>query len=78
MIHGALDTTNLNQLLQAQFNPKETGLKFAGIEYWLGDKVMQIRNNYEKSIFNGDIGIVSDVNTYDRELTVTFDDRDVA
>lgn len=77
MRRGELGTTNLNQLLQAEFNPDEIGLKSAGIEYRLGDKVMQIRNNYEKYVFNGDIGIVSDVNTYDRELTVTFDDREV-
>lgn len=77
MRRGELGTTNLNQLLQAEFNPDAIGLKFAGIEYRLGDKVMQIRNNYEKSVFNGDIGIVCNVNTYDRELTVSFDDREV-
>lgn len=47
----------------------------AGIEYRLGDKVMQIKNNYEKSVFNGDIGLICDVNTKDREITVRFDDN---
>ena len=77
MRRGELGTTNLNLLLQTEFNPDAIGLKFAGIEYRLGDKVMQIRNNYEKSVFNGDIGIVCDVNTCDRELTVSFDDREI-
>ena len=77
MRRGATGSTNLNQLLQAALNPDGTGLKMAGIEFRLGDKVMQIRNNYEKAIFNGDIGIVSAVNTEDRELTVSFDDKQV-
>jgi exodeoxyribonuclease V alpha subunit len=38
---------------------------------------MQIRNNYDKEVFNGDIGTVTSVNYYDRELTVTFDGREV-
>ncbi|MBQ3456575.1 MAG: ATP-dependent RecD-like DNA helicase [Synergistaceae bacterium] len=75
MRRGELGVTNLNQLIQEDFNPSAISLKMAGIEYRLGDKVMQIKNNYEKDVFNGDIGIVCDVNTDDRELTVRFDDN---
>lgn len=75
MRRGELGANNLNLLLQEALNPNRIGLKIAGIEYRLGDKVMQIKNNYEKGVFNGDIGIVSEVNSEDRELTVCFDDK---
>ena len=77
MIRGAVGSANLNQLLQAAINPEGLSLQRAGIDYRIGDKVMQIRNNYVKAVFNGDIGYVSEVNTEDNELTVNFDDRTV-
>ena len=77
MRRGSVGSANLNQRLQAAINPAGLSLKRAGIDYRIGDKVMQIRNNYEKSVFNGDIGFVSAVNTEDNELTVEFDDRTV-
>ena len=77
MRRGSVGSANLNQRLQAAINPEGLSLKRAGIDYRIGDKVMQIRNNYEKSVFNGDIGFVSNVNTEDSELTVSFDDRAV-
>ena len=42
----------------------------------MGDKVMQITNNYDKEVFNGDIGWISDIRQEDRELTIDFDGRD--
>ena len=75
MRRGSIGSANLNQLLQAAFNPEGLSLKRAGINYRVNDRVMQIRNNYEKSVFNGDIGFVSKVNSEDNELTVNFDDR---
>ena len=53
-------------------------LRHAGIQFRQNDKVMQIRNNYDKEVFNGDIGIITYVNTIDRSLTVTFDGRQVS
>ena len=53
------------------------GLKRGGYVFRARDKVMQIRNNYDKEVFNGDIGVVQYVNTEDRTMTVSFDDRDV-
>jgi exodeoxyribonuclease V alpha subunit len=47
------------------------------MEYRPHDKVMQIRNNYDKEVFNGDIGVVESVNLEDRELLVRFDDREI-
>ena len=54
-----------------------SGLKRAGVDYRVNDRVMQIRNNYEKSVFNGDIGVIASVNVEDSELTVNFDERKV-
>ena len=77
MRRGATGSANLNFILQAALNPKGLSLKRAGVDYRIGDKVMQIRNNYEKAVFNGDIGFVRNVSTEDNELTVAFDERTV-
>lgn len=75
MRRGVLGTANLNQLLQTELNPGSIGLRVVGFEFRIGDKIMQIKNNYDKAVFNGDIGIVCEVNTDDKELTVHFDDN---
>ena len=77
MQRGAVGAANLNQVLQAALNAGAAGLRRGGTDYRLHDKVMQIRNNYDKEVFNGDIGTVCRVNTEDRELTVSFDGREV-
>lgn len=75
MQRGVIGAVNLNNELQKTLNPETVCLKRGAIEYRLRDKVMQIRNNYDKEVFNGDIGIICDVNTDDRELSVNFDGR---
>ena len=45
------------------------------MEFRIGDKVLQVRNNYDKIVFNGDIGVITDINFEDRSLTVSIDDR---
>ena len=77
MQRGVVGATNLNQLLQQSVNPGEGGLRRGGYVYRERDKVMQIRNNYEKEVFNGDIGVVERVDLEDRTLSVRFDDRNV-
>ncbi len=77
MQRGVVGAANLNTVLQEAVNPGSPGLRRGGVEYRLRDKVMQIRNNYDKEVFNGDIGAVSQVNTEERELTVTFEGREV-
>lgn len=85
---GNIGTDNLNLVLQEKLNPEENQkLKTKHGIFKLGDKVMQIKNNYERKIkyksmlkedvtgvFNGDIGIVTDVNKYERTVTVLFSD----
>ncbi len=75
MQRGVVGAANLNQLLQQRLNPVGTSLSRAGYTYRQGDKVMQIRNNYDKNVFNGDIGFITSVDNLDKTLTVTFDGR---
>ena len=77
MQRGTAGAANLNLLLQTAVNPDGEGLRHGGVEYRKNDKVMQIRNNYEKEVFNGDIGFIQAVDPEDRSLTVSFDGRPV-
>lgn len=77
MQRGIGGAANLNRLLQEAMNPTELFLQRGGVQYRLRDKVMQICNNYDKEVFNGDIGTIIRVDREERELTVNFDGRDV-
>ena len=77
MQRGTCGAANLNQVLQEAMNPTRIFLHRGGTQYRLRDKVMQIRNDYDKEVFNGDIGTVTKVDMEERELTVDFDGRDV-
>jgi len=77
MQKGPIGVMQLNQALQALLNPSGPELLRAGRLYRLGDRVMQIRNNYEKDVYNGDIGRIVKLDLEDREVTVRFDDRQV-
>lgn len=68
---------NLNIVLQSVLNKNNIFLKRGATEYRLHDKVMQIRNNYDKEVFNGDIGFISYVDTEERVLKVDFDGVEV-
>ncbi len=74
MHKGDVGTINLNQALQQQLNPRSRSDGFA---LQPGDKVMHLRNNYAKAVFNGDIGQVEDVDAQRERLTVSYDDRRV-
>lgn len=77
MQRGECGAVNLNQVLQEAMNPSKIFLRQGGTQYRLNDKVMQIRNDYDKEVFNGDIGTITKVDMEERGLTVRFDDRDV-
>lgn len=66
---------NLNLMLQERLNPKKNQdeLKYSSQTFRVGDKVMHIRNNYQKNVFNGDIGFIQDVNN--EKLTVDYFDH---
>ena len=78
MRRGTAGTDHLNHVLQAALNPSPVSLLHGGIEYRLGDKVMQVKNDYTKDVFNGDIGCVSGVDREGQTLTVDFDGRKIA
>jgi exodeoxyribonuclease V alpha subunit len=75
MHKGILGTTNLNTELQKRLNPDQGSLTLGSKTLRLGDKVMQTVNNYDKEVFNGDIGWVFEIDQEDREVTIDFDGR---
>lgn len=75
---GALGVAGLNPVLQAKLNPPGAGKaerEFAHALFRVGDKLMQIKNNYQRGVYNGDVGILSDINRFTETLTVRFDEE---
>jgi exodeoxyribonuclease V alpha subunit len=77
MYKGLVGVDNLNLELQQRLNPLREGLKWGNREFRVRDKVMQIRNDYEKDVFNGDIGIVAHVDRPRLRVVVDFEGRSV-
>lgn len=75
MQRGITGAGNLNIELQNALNPKGESLTRGGYTFRRGDKVMQIRNNYDKNVFNGDIGYITSVDTNERTLSVIYDGK---
>ncbi len=73
MHKGVAGVGNLNLALQAALNPRHQGLKTQSGEYRPGDKLIQLRNNYDKDLFNGDIGEVLSIDGVKGTLTADFD-----
>ena len=77
MHKGVVGASNLNHQLQAVLNPGEGGLMRGDRSFRVNDKVMQVKNNYDKDVFNGDIGRISQIRHDDQEVIIFFDHRDV-
>lgn len=91
-IRGATSVMALNAAIQQAYNPKPKkvlkSVKSGGVEFRLGDRVMQIKNNYKMEyeqngilglgVYNGDVGIITDIEPDDEQVQVTFDDGRVA
>ncbi len=77
MRRNSLGTENLNFEIQRALNPGGEGLVRGGTVFRAGDRVMQLRNNYDKDVYNGDVGFVKSVDTMSRTMVVTFDGRPV-
>jgi exodeoxyribonuclease V alpha subunit len=75
MHRGESGAQALNARLQGALNPKGDEVVRSGVCFRESDKVMQIRNNYDKDVFNGDIGRVERINQTDQEVLVRFGDR---
>jgi len=78
MNRGGVGARSLNIELQTALNPPgESRIERFGWTFCPGDKVMQVENNYDKEVYNGDLGIVSRIDAEASELAVDFDDREV-
>ena len=73
MQRGVVGASNLNLTLQNALNPTSVCLNRGGYSYRKGDRVMQIRNNYDKGVFNGDLGYIEEVDMEERTLIASFD-----
>jgi exodeoxyribonuclease V alpha subunit len=75
MHKGIIGVANLNIELQKRLNPGQSGITRGAWNFRLGDKVMQIVNNYDKDVFNGDIGWISKIDPEEREVMIDFEGR---
>jgi exodeoxyribonuclease V alpha subunit len=78
MHKGTVGASNLNAELQRELNPSKDEIARAGRTFKKGDKVMQIRNNYDKDVYNGDIGRIAVIDREEQEVSVNFDGKLVA
>jgi exodeoxyribonuclease V alpha subunit len=81
MNRGSAGARALNLALQAALNPPQPArpeIERFGFTYRIGDKVMQIENNYDRNVFNGDLGFISAIDMEEAELLVDFDGRAVS
>jgi len=77
MQRGILGAQNLNRSLQEALNPTGAAIQRFGMTFRVGDKVMQVRNNYDKDVFNGDIGHIVGLDDEEREAVIEYDGRKV-
>lgn len=78
MQRGELGARNLNQVLQAALNPTAAGVARFGWSYRVGDRVMQMVNDYDKDVFNGDVGYIAGVDQSEQAVSVRFEDRTIS
>lgn len=78
MKKGIIGTENLNRVLQEKLNPQSDFILHGGMRFNVLDKVMQIRNDYNKEVYNGDIGRIKKIDREEQELIVSFDGKEVA
>ncbi|GHT95089.1 ATP-dependent RecD-like DNA helicase [Alphaproteobacteria bacterium] len=77
MNRGIVGTAKINESLQEAINPDGFEIIRGGRRYREGDKIMQIRNNYDKNVFNGDIGFISNIDPEEQSVTAVIDGKDV-
>jgi exodeoxyribonuclease V alpha subunit len=78
MKRGLIGGDNLNLVLQQKMNPSISALSRMGRSFHVNDKVMQIRNNYQKEVYNGDVGRIVDIDLTEQSMKVCFDGKMVA
>jgi exodeoxyribonuclease V alpha subunit len=78
MNRGPVGALALNEALQAALNPRGDAFVRGSRTYRKGDKVMQLRNDYDRNVFNGDVGFVASIDPEEGTMVVRFDEREVA
>lgn len=77
MKRGVVGCHHLNTVLQEKLNQRQEGLFYLGQHYRIGDKIMQLRNNYHKEVFNGDVGKIAEVDNAQQKAILDFDGRPI-
>ena len=77
MRKNLLGTDNINFEVQRAMNPTGPSIVRGPVTFRTGDRVMQLRNNYDKDVYNGDVGFITDVDSGARSIKVSFDGREV-
>ena len=79
MNRSLLGARNLNQVMQEALNPSDNGpeIQRFGWTFRIGDRVIQTENNYDRDVFNGDLGVVEKMNRIEQEMVVNFEGRSV-
>lgn len=80
MTRGLVGTRNLNKVLQGLINPEseeKAELVRGDSILRVGDRVMQLKNDYNREVFNGDLGILMSIDRTEKEVTINFDEREV-
>ena len=77
MNRGIIGNRNLNEVLQKKLNPSYEPLVKLGRTFHVNDKVMQLRNNYDLDVYNGDVGYIRHIDREEHELIVEIDGRDI-
>ena len=77
MKKGVIGSDNMNHTLQKALNPQPSPLIRMGRTFQLQDKVMQVRNNYDKKVFNGDVGRITSIDQEMQQIAINFDDKEV-
>ena len=78
MKRGIIGTENLNVVLQNALNPSSTPFYRGGSQFHVGDKVMQIQNDYDKNVFNGDVGKIETIDIQEQQMLINFEGSSVA
>jgi exodeoxyribonuclease V alpha subunit len=77
MRRGLIGTENLNASLQEALNRRDNPIFRAGRKFLIGDKVMQLRNDYKREVYNGDIGYIIDIDQAEQQVVVQIDERSI-
>lgn len=75
MQNGDTGTINMNIVLQSVLNKSTFYIMHGGYKYYLNDKVMQIKNNYDKEVYNGDIGVICDIDIEEKTIKIDFENK---